>query len=146
MGKIAINMNEEKLGRIFPAEQIKKDSKSEDGDHYSIIKIMLKGESKTALELETMCMDICLISRITLFSDKYKTVKGIGIGSTAGELKKKCSISLVRGGEKGIMIFTDDLPQTAFIVNPSKLKSVEDKIYKITDIPDDCKIEIVYMY
>jgi len=146
IGKISINMVEQKLSSLFTAEQIKKEEKTDNDDIYSIINISLKGESKTALELETMCMDVCLISRISLYSDKYKTVKGIGIGSTMGDIKKNYSISAIRGGEKGIMVYVDDLPQTEFIMNVPKVRAIVDKVYKTMDIPDDSKIEMVSMY
>ena len=146
VGKVVINMNEQKLSSIFIPDQMKKDKKSEEGAEYSVIKITPAGDSKVGLELETMCMDICMISRIDVYSDKYKTVKGIGVGSSAGDLKKNYTISSVVGGEKGIMVYTEELPQTAFVFTVPGLKSVPDKEYKSTDIPDDSKIEWVYMY
>jgi hypothetical protein len=146
IGKIVINMNEQKLSSIFPADQIKKETISGEGDEYSIIRIMPAGESKASIELETMCMDICLISRINLYSGKYKTVKGLGVGSLVSELKKIYTVSSVIGGDKGIMIFIEELPQTAFVVNVPGLKTVAEKTYKIADIPENSKIERVYMY
>jgi hypothetical protein len=146
IGKVVINMNEQKLSAIFPAGQIKKDKRSEEGNEYSVISITPAEVANAALELETMCMDICLISRINVYSEKYKTVRGVGVGSQVSELKKKYTISSVTGGEKGIMIFTEELPQTAFMVNVPGLKPVTEKTYKITDIPDTREIEWVYMY
>jgi hypothetical protein len=146
IGKITINMNEQKLNKIFSSEQIKKENTSDNGDSYALISISLKGDTKTAFELETMCIDICIVSRVSLYSDKYKTVKGVGIGSTVADLKKNYNLLTVKGSEKGFMIFVDELPQTAFVVKVPGLRAVDEKSYKITEIPDATKIESVYMY
>jgi hypothetical protein len=146
VGKILMNMDEKKLQGMFSPEQIKTTTKSAEGDEYSIINITATGDTKTSIELETMCMDICVISRINLYSDKFKTIKGIGVGSTIGDLRKVYSISTVVGGEKGIMIYIEDLEQTAFVVDVPKLKPVPGKMYEKTAVPDDVKIEWIYMY
>jgi hypothetical protein len=146
IGKVVTNMNEQNLKSIFSADQIKKETNRGGENESSKIIITLKNDTKTSMELETMCIDICIISRIYLYSDKYQTVKGIGIGSTFSEIRKNYTITDVKGGEKGFMIFVDELPQTAFIVNVPKLKAVEDKTYKDSDIPDDSKVVSVYMY
>ena len=108
--------------------------------------ITLKGDSKPSLELETMCMDVCVVSRIKLFSSQMQTVKKIGIGSTVAALKAAHGIASVVGGEKGIMIYTEDFDQLAFVVNVPKLKSTPGKVFEKTALPDDAIIEWIYMY
>lgn len=146
IGKVVINMDEKKLSSVFDASQIKTTTKSAEGDEYSIIQITLPGESKPAMELETMCMDICVISRITLSSAKFKTVKGIGVGSEIGDLKKVYNISTIVGGEEGIMIYIDEIPQTAFVVTVPGLKTTPGKPVLKSAIPDQTKVQKVYMY
>jgi hypothetical protein len=146
VGKVVINMDEQKLASIFPGSQIKTDKKSEEGNEYSIINVTVTGDTKVSLEMETMCMDICLISRIDVYSDKFKTIKGIGVGSLVGDLKKNYNVTSVIGGEKGIMIYTEELPQTAFVVDVPGLKSTPGKTILATSVPDNTKIEWVYMY
>jgi len=146
VGKVLINMDEKKLSSLYEPSQIKADKKSAEGDEYAVINITLPGESKTGIEIETMCMDICLVSRITVYSPKYKTVKGISVGSNVSDLKKSYTISSVIGGEKGIMIYIEEIPQTAFVVDVPKIKASAGKTINIAEIPDLTKIQWVYMY
>jgi hypothetical protein len=146
VGKVCIDMDEAKLKQIFEPAQIKTEKKSAEGDEYAVIRITATGDSKISLELETMCIDVCVISRIQCYSDKFKTVKGIGVGSTIGQLKAAHAISSVLGGEDGIMVYIEDIPQVAFVVKVSGLKSVPGKTFDEKQIPDDTKIEWIYMY
>jgi hypothetical protein len=146
IGKVCINMEESKIKAIFPPAQIQSSTKSSEGDEYSVINISFPDESKPALQLETMCMDVCLVSRMEAYSPKYKTVKGIGVGSTIGELKQAHVISSAVGGEKGIMIYTEDFDQTAFVINVPKLKATPGQPVDKKTLPDDAKIQWIYMY
>lgn len=146
IGKVVINMNETRLSSVFDASQIKSEKKSSEGDEYSVIHVTLPGEAKPALEIETMCMDICEVSRVTVFSPAYKTLKGIGVNSPVSDLKKNYTLATVVGGENGIMIYIDEIPQTAFIVAVPGLKVTPGKPIKAEAIPDDTKILRVYMY
>ncbi len=146
IGRVTINMEESQLNHVFEPQMIKTEKKSSEGDEYSVIMITLKGDSKPSLELETMCMDVCVVSRIKLFSSQMQTVKKIGIGSTVAALKAAHGIASVVGGEKGIMIYTEDFDQLAFVVNVPKLKSTPGKVFEKTALPDDAIIEWIYMY
>ena len=135
VGKVQINMNQQKLNVLFTPDQIKTETKSAEGDEYSVINITLKGDTKPSMEIETMCMDICVVSRINVYSTQYKTIKGIAVGSEVGELKKVYSISTIVGGEKGIMIYIDDIPQTAFVVEVPSLKATPGKSIAVSANP-----------
>lgn len=146
IGKIVVNMDENDLYSIFPKEQIKVIHKTSGASEYSVIQITLQGENKVALELETMCIDICLISIVELYSTKFKTVEGIGVGSKIGDVRNKYTITSVMGGDNCFLVYTDDLPHIGFAVKVTNEKPRFAEEFLPSIIPDDAIIEWIYMY
>jgi hypothetical protein len=50
-----------------------------------------------------------IVSRITIYGKNFKTEKGIGVGSTLGELRKNHHINWIELGEGGLIARVDDL-------------------------------------
>ena len=145
VGKIQINMDERKLSTLFKETQIKAVKKGSDEDTYSEISITLSGEAKPGIIMETMCIGDCIIAKIRLTSPLYKTIKGIGVGSSIADLKKVYSIGRVSQGDEGLMVFIDEIPQLAFIVDAPGVKAGPNGL-NAAQVPDVAKIKMIYMY
>jgi hypothetical protein len=145
VGKIQINMDERKLNTLFKESQIKAVKKGSDEDTYSEISITLTGETKPGIMMQTMCIGDCIIAKIRLTSPLYKTIKGIGVGSSIADLKKVYSIGRVSQGDEGLMVYIDEIPQLAFVVDAPGVKAGPNGLNG-AQLPDDAKIKMIYMY
>jgi len=99
VGKVEINMDVNKLKNIFPEDKLKIKKVDSDGDEYALYKILEPDNKTLAMEIESLCADICLVSRINIVSSKYKTLEGIGVGSPFAEIKKNYTMKNIVGGE-----------------------------------------------
>jgi len=146
VGKLEIDMSIDKIKEIFKPDQIKIENKKGEGNDYSIYKLFVDGDKKVSLELETICVDVCVIARILVYSEKYKTDKNIGVGNTLAELKSKYTITTITGGEDGIIVYIDEMSQVGFVVKIPGIASFPGKKFDKTVLNDTLKIESIYMY
>ncbi len=61
-----------------------------EGDYYIVYNLIKDG--RLLLKLEPHCEPECRVWRIWVYSDLYRTKKGIGVGSTIEELLRKYSL------------------------------------------------------
>ena len=146
VGKVEINMPVEKLNNIYSKDKIEVVNYKEDGNDYSLYKVYGDDKKKSEFEIETLCVDICMVSRIMIFSSKYRTAKDIGIGSTYADLKSKYTVTSITGGEKGLIIYVDELSQVGFIVNVVGVTASPGQKLSKTVVPETTAIETIEMY
>jgi len=147
VGKLEINMDAAKLKNIFPAERLQVKKSSAGDDEYSIYNILEPDNKTLAFEVESLCADICLVSRINIVSPKYKTIAGIGVGSTFAEIKKNYSMKSIIGGEDDyFMIYVKDFGDIAFLVKSADKKPKSGKPYEASEILDSDVISRIYIF
>jgi hypothetical protein len=147
VGKVEINMPVDKLNNIYTKDQIEIVSVKEEGTEYSLYKIYTDDKKKAAFEIETLCVDICMVSRITLYSAKFRTAKDIGVGSTVAELKKHYNITSVIGSESGgIIIYVEEFSQVGFVVSVPNVTSFPGQKLEKTVVPETTIVESIYMF
>lgn len=146
VGKVEINMPVDKLNNIYAKERLEIVNYKEDGNDYSLYKVYGDDKKKADFEIETLCVDICMVSRIMIYSAKYRTAKDIGLGNTYADLKNNYTVTSVTGGEKGLIITVEELSQVGFIVNvPGVTATPGQKLIK-TVVPEATVIESIEMY
>ncbi len=146
VGKLEINMDAAKLSSIFPAEKMKVKKSSSGDDEYATYKIY-GDNKKMAIEIESLCADICMVSRISVFSSQYKTLSGVGVGSSFAEVKKNYSMKYIIGGEgNNIMIYVKEFRDVAFLVRASDKTVQYGKPYDASEILDSDIISQIYIF
>jgi hypothetical protein len=147
VGRLEINMDASKLKNIFPEERIQVKKSSAGDDEYAVYNILEPGNNTLAFEVESLCADICLVSRINIVSPKYKTVAGIGVGSTFAEVKKNYSMkSIVGGDDDYFMIYVKDFSDIAFLIKSADKKPKSGKPYEASEILDSDVISRIYIF
>jgi len=106
---------------IFQVQQqyeVKKEIIQLEGDDYDIYNVYENGEKIYAVEAGFDNPDI--VWRISIYSPKFKTEKGIGVGSTFAEIKSKYHIDYIQteGGGLGISVKENPI---SFYMDISKL-------------------------
>ena len=146
VGKLEINMDAAKLCSIFPAEKMKVKKSSSGDDEYATYKIY-GDNKKLAIEIESLCADICMVSRISVFSPQYKTLSGVGVGSSFAEVKKNFSMKYIIGGEgNNIMIYVKEFRDVAFLVRATDKTVQYGKPYDTSEILDTDFISQIYIF
>jgi len=147
VGKLEINMDASKLKNIFPGERLQVKKSSSGDDEYTLYNILEPDSKALAFEVESLCADICLVSRINIVSSKYKTVAGIGVGSSFAEIKKNYSMKSIVGGEDdNFMIYVKDFGDIAFLVKSAGKKPKSGKPYEASEILDTDIVSQVYIF
>lgn len=147
VGRLEINMDASKLKNIFSEERLQVKKSSSGDDEYAKYNILEPDGKTLAFEVESLCADICLVSRINIVSPKYKTVAGIGVGSTFGEIKKNYSMKSIVGGEDDFfMIYVKDFGDIAFLVKSAGKKPKSGKPYEASEILDSDVISRIYVF
>jgi len=147
VGEVEINMDVNKLKNIFPEEQLKVKKVESDGDEYALYKIMDSDLKTLAIEIESLCADICLVSRINIISPKYKTIDGIGVGSTFAEIRKNYTMKNIVGGEdNNYMVYVKEYRDIAFIVQSAGKKPKFGKPYEASEILNTDVVKQIFIF
>ncbi|HNW70881.1 MAG TPA: hypothetical protein PKI01_10795 [Bacteroidales bacterium] len=147
VGRLEINMDAAKLKNIFSEQRLQVKKSSSGDDEYAIYNILEPDGKTLAFEVESLCADICLVSRINIVSPKYKTIAGIGVGSTFAEIKKNYSMRSIVGGEDDFfMIYVKDFGDIAFLIKSTDKKPKFGKPYEAAEIPDSDVISRILIF
>lgn len=96
---------------------------------YSPALVILNDRSENSLIVELVCDKVW---RITVYAKNYKTDKGICVGSTLGDLRKRYRVDSIEVGEVGIFAYVEDLDMSFVLdftgplsenFDPSKINS-----------------------
>lgn len=147
VGKLEINMDAAKLKNIFPEDRMKVKKSSSGDDEYAVYKIFEEDNKTLAIEIESLCADICMVSRINIFSPKYKTLAGVGVGSSFADIKKNYSMKNIVGGEGStFMIYVKEFGDITFIVKSPDKNPKYGKSYEASEVPDSELISQIYIF
>lgn len=115
---IAIGDNvDEFISEVKQRYTVKKEITQLEGDEYDIYNVYENKQKKYSIEPNFDQPDI--IYRIWVYSSKFKTAEGIGIGSTLSEIKSKYQIESI-STEDGLHVFVKEI-SVCFIMDTSKL-------------------------
>ncbi|TES89915.1 MAG: hypothetical protein E3J87_11095 [Candidatus Cloacimonadota bacterium] len=85
-----------------------------------------------------------IVSRITVYDDSFRTEKGMGVGSTLGDLRKHHQINWIELGEGGLIARSDELMMSFVLF----LVDIPEEWYMTRDmelIPDSTKIVSIFI-
>ena len=127
---------------IFQARQqydVKKEIMQLEGDDYDIYNVYENGEKIYSVEPVFDNPDV--IWRVWIYSPKFKTEKGIGVGSTFAEIKSKYHIEYIQTeGEGGLGVSVKEVP-IGFMMDNSKLPKGWWERMDNEEIPESLPIE-----
>ncbi|HOH85028.1 MAG TPA: hypothetical protein PLI16_10490 [Bacteroidales bacterium] len=147
VGKVEINMDVNKLKNIFPESQMKEKKVDSEGDEYALYMILEPDNKTLAMEIESLCADICLVSRINILLPKYKTMEGVGVGSPFAEIKKNYTMKNIVGGEdNSFMVYVKEYRDIAFIVKSAEKKPKFGKPYEASEILGTDVVKQIFIF
>ncbi len=121
---------------------VEKSSISLEGEDYDIYNIKLDGQ--LLLKLEPDCENACIIWRIWVYSDLYKTNKGIGVGSTIEDILEKYSFKFLQTGGGGSVFLQLNEIDINLELDPEALTDEWWKNgAKFKDLPKDTKVSLI---
>ncbi len=124
--KIKLGEDINSVSKVYDSKLIKKAKRFSEGDSYQTIEIYSSAkERESRTPLFVVEEDDGKIWRVEIKSAKYKTAKGIGIGSTLGEIKKHYKFELLEGAEMGPMFASVDEIGMSFALDNSAKNSKE---------------------
>lgn len=108
---------------------------------------LLYTNEEKALLIEQNCEPDCEVQRISVLSPAYKTAKGIGVGSSYGEVKQAYPITTVAVEEDNFVAVSDEASMS-FELDDTKLPQdgKETGRYNPGNIPDDTRVTRVLLY
>jgi len=106
------------ISEVKSKYSVKKEKFMLEGDSYDIYNVYENGNKIYSVE---PAENKAIIYRIWIYSSKFKTKEGIGVGSTLGDLKSKYHIKFITTeGEGGIAVSVKEC-DVCFILDNSKL-------------------------
>lgn len=146
LGKINFNTKISELDKVFKKDSIVKlpeesdvyrkyEIYNEEGDHLLTIKPKFRGDSLITIE------------NIKIFSDKFKTERGLSTASTYKDILDNYSISKIEPSFTSAIVFIDEINAT-IALNKKDLKIAEFDMRKISkdQIPDMAKIKYITLW
>lgn len=107
--------------------------------------ILRQGNQAKGLLIEQTCDDACKVWRISVLNPKYKTAKGIHVGSTYGELQQAYKIRAVTVEEGNVVALAPDAG-LSFMLDHSSLSSEELSRLNAATAPKNLLIERILVY
>ena len=127
---IELNMDANLLEKAMPAGRIQKDA-VDDGDESANYKVTAAGSKQIMYLVETLCADICVVSRILVYAEQCRTQAGVGPGMTLADIRAKYTVREVVGGEDNhYLVYVKELRDIAFAVKASGEKPKAGKPYE----------------
>lgn len=142
-GKLIIGMKVDDLYKNYSYDMTKVVDLFKEGTFSPAIEIYLNGKmEKPSIVAEIGCFDGFLIDRINIYDKKFKTKKGIGVGSKLKDLKKSYKIDWIDYIEGKIFIRIGEL-DISFVL---KIDKIPDQWFEKKDInliPENSEISYI---
>jgi len=139
VGYIKLGMPVSTLHSYYDNDEIKyvyKKNESKNDQYY----ILINNYNMRSLKVTTNCNNGCKVGEVTIYDPNYKTLQGIGVGSTIKDLKKQYRNLKIFTSELGVIVYTKEMDKVAFILENFSLNWRPDGKYFVEDIPEDIKI------
>ncbi|MCK9612108.1 MAG: hypothetical protein PHR81_11190 [Bacteroidales bacterium] len=144
VGNVEINMDAGMLKKYFTENQV--EEKKVNGKNYSIIKVN-DDNKKTLMEMETLCADICMISRILVYSSLYKTAEGVCVGKSFSDIKKSYSMKGIYGDDNNTyLVYVKEFKDAAFVLKGTDASVKTGKPYESFEIKDTEPISSIIIF
>ena len=146
-GQVRINMSSDSLKALIPAENLKPVQNTLEGVPYTVYEIRnsQKGDQLLLLAEESCANQVCTIFRIRVLSPKFKTDKGIRVGSTFAEVKNAYPLSFVGIGETDFVAVSDENKMT-FTLDISRFPPKQLAKIKQEEIPDSTQVTSIMLF
>ena len=118
---------------------VKEETISLEGDDYPIFNVYENSELIYAVEPEETEKKVW---RIWLYSKKFKTDLGIGIGNTLGDLKEKYTVSEVITGEGNVSVIVKEI-DVSFLLDTSRIPLGWWNEVKMEELENDLPIDLI---
>ncbi len=128
------------MRKTVPEQLVKEVSITKEGRGYHAYEIRRSEKDiQAGLRVEETCEPTCKIWRVQVQDPAYKTKKGLGIGSTLGEVKKYYKISFLGAGETEIVAVSNEAKLT-FMLDVSKIPPKQVPHLNLKNTPDNTPV------
>ena len=136
-GKLKIGMSADELYKNYEKKLTKRVDLKIEGHYCPAIEINLQNKEtqKPSLIAEITQEDKWTVWRIRVYDSRFKTDKGIGVGSTLGDIRKFYKVFWQACGEQVLCAYVKDI-QMSFVIDsafPGKRPEKDDPVL----LPDD---------
>ncbi|WP_299892342.1 hypothetical protein [uncultured Lacinutrix sp.] len=119
--------------------EVKEETISLEGDDYSIFNVYENTELIYAVEPEETVKKVW---RIWLYSKKFKTDLGIGVGNTLGDLKEKYTVEEISTGEGNVAVIVKEI-EVSFLLDTSQIPREWWNEIKMEELENDLPIGLI---
>lgn len=146
-GQIRINMSADTLKQMIPAENLKTVQRELEGVPYTAYELRNANTGNQLLLLaeESCANQVCTIFRVRVISPKFKTEKGIRVGSTFAEVKNNYPLSFIGLGETDFVAVSEENKMTFTLDIANFPPKHLDKI-KSEEIPDSTRVTSIMLF
>ncbi|KAA9326005.1 hypothetical protein [Adhaeribacter soli] len=146
-GKIKLNMSSDSLKAMVPAENLKTVQRVLEGVPYTAYELRnaQSGNQLLLLAEESCANQNCTIFRIRVVSPKFKTDKGVRVGSTFADVKNAYPLSFIGIGESDYVAVSDENKMT-FTLDITHFPPKELAKVKPEEIPDSTKVTSIMLF
>lgn len=125
VGKILLSNKLELLKEFYPADKIRMET--EESEDSSIDVVTVYDDTKKAILTIVPDEQKKNVFRILVYGKFFKTEENIGVGNTYAELVNAYKSVSVMGGEDGVLVAVDELPNVLFMLDSESLSWVPDQ-------------------
>jgi hypothetical protein len=146
-GKIRVNMSSDTLKKMIPAENLKTVQRELEGVPYTAYELRnpKTGNQLLLLAEESCANEKCTIFRIRVLSPKFKTDKGIRVGSTFAEVKNAYPLSFVGLGEADFVAISEKNKMT-FTLDITNFPPKHLDRISPDEIPDSTRVTSIMLF
>ncbi|GAB3537285.1 hypothetical protein GCM10027443_30000 [Pontibacter brevis] len=120
VGNLRIGMPINQVREQVPTGMVINDTTlTQEGQQSTAYVLRPKGQEKGLL-IEQVCEPNCMVWRISVDSEDYKTAKGLGVGSKYGEVKEAYSIGTVALAEDNFVAVSEEAGMS-FVLDDTQL-------------------------
>ncbi len=152
VGKVILGMSESAIYRVYPRRITKKVDLQLGGDSTHAVQVFLTKDRENPSLVIRLDGPLGRVYGVEVMDSRFRTVKGVGVGSSFGELRKTEGQLVIVSGEGSTGASAKDLNMTFNLAIDSATESrlygnsLDREVDSLSKIPAETKIKSVWVY
>ncbi|MET4104988.1 hypothetical protein [Hymenobacter sp. UYP22] len=147
-GRLRLGMSESRLKRVVPAQLLTDTTYQDQGrtlPAYQLRDAQYPDDPASTLHMIEDGKGGFRLRRIRIYSSRYRTAEGIGVGSPFGAARQNLGLTRIRNTPAGLAAVSGQV-QMAWVVDPNSLPNKPAEQIQSSEIPPAARITGVLLY